>query len=1028
MKHITCPGFLFYFLLILKMRLLNRAIVLLLLLISPGCNTDDEAPEAHNTDARPTKNKRFNPYQPGHTAIKVADSLYRENQIDRAVEVYDSLFMNEGILPENSNDRLYALNKLIQIHISNYRYEKALQLAQSYLNTDMTHLHPDLSSTLLYHAGVAFNFTGKADSAIQYHQQSLALRYQHCTGDIRAQVRSYLGLGNVYRYLTHEYEIASHHYEKAVSLLHQDGDSTLRDLRFRCYYNLMTTYRTRKNLDRSIYYGKEALRIASLMRDTTYLKYCHSAIANNLHNKASYGEAMDHYQQTIRLESSAPTPDYSFLAHCYSNMGIIQRDIGDPASASRHFNRSLGVIRDYNLDEDITELQANLGLIHHQTGNMLRARAYLTLCLEGRLKQYGPHHALTSDAYRYMAELNMASENYKQALDHIQNALESRSYAFATAQSENIPAIRDMPVSLDMLELVFIRAKIFQHLNEQEPGDTNYLAQAFKNFKLAHQLLSHIRQQNVLDTDELSLSNKYRQLYDAALACIYRLLKARKDAQLYEAAFQFMEQNKYGIMLGAIRESLILARSGLPDSLIQKKKDHQAQLIHWQNQLPIANDSTENARVEQRIFENLTELDRINDRINEQIPTLSDFINAGRDSLSQILSNSPPQTLIIEFYESADYLYRLSASEAQIQLDRIELSDTLLTTIRDFQQLLHQANPFDNQAFQQYCNSGDKIYKQLMPAAIRQHDRVYIIPDGILSFLPFEALLTKKCIGDKINYKSLPYLLHRNNIIYQYAAFLISPVHSEPGDGFHKEFGGWAYQKAGGMNVLTSANREIQRSSAGLSRHLFINEQATKENFLSNAEKYKVLHLAVHGYASGERDSLPALHFFAPQTPQGRLKEYELYKLTLRAKMAVLSACETGVGQNTQGEGVFSMARAFLYAGCPAVVMSLWKLNDNTTSTIVIDFYDHLKSGMSKNEALRQAKLQYLQSSDEYLAHPVRWAGIILVGNEQPIPFDRNHLPAWIYIIVGAIAVLAVFISLYVRKRVNKSSYNALDK
>jgi CHAT domain-containing protein len=103
-------------------------------------------------------------------------------------------------------------------------------------------------------------------------------------------------------------------------------------------------------------------------------------------------------------------------------------------------------------------------------------------------------------------------------------------------------------------------------------------------------------------------------------------------------------------------------------------------------------------------------------------------------------------------------------------------------------------------------------------------------------------------------------------------------------------------------------------------------------------------------------------------------------RLKLNADLVTLSACSTGLGKLVNGEGILGLTRAFFYAGARNVTVSLWNVNDASTSTLMKAFYENLNRGLSKSAALRQAKLTLLHSKESVWHHPYFWAAFVLVG------------------------------------------------
>jgi CHAT domain-containing protein len=176
---------------------------------------------------------------------------------------------------------------------------------------------------------------------------------------------------------------------------------------------------------------------------------------------------------------------------------------------------------------------------------------------------------------------------------------------------------------------------------------------------------------------------------------------------------------------------------------------------------------------------------------------------------------------------------------------------------------------------------------------------------------------------------------------------------------------------------------------------VFVAQQAKKSYFLKEASSAGFLHLAVHGELDASSPSYSRLWFGDEESEA--LTALEIYDLSLQAQLAVLSACNSGLGDPLFGNGLLSLAQAFRMAGIGSTVMSLWEVPDRESAAIMEYFYHHLKSGLSKDEALRQAKLTYLENqNDPALQHPFYWAGFVVLGDYDPV----SSSPWWYWGIV----------------------------
>jgi CHAT domain-containing protein len=306
--------------------------------------------------------------------------------------------------------------------------------------------------------------------------------------------------------------------------------------------------------------------------------------------------------------------------------------------------------------------------------------------------------------------------------------------------------------------------------------------------------------------------------------------------------------------------------------------------------------------------------------------------------------------------------------------------------------------------------------------------KMTIVPDGKLSYITFEALL--KDLPDttsRIDFKNLSYLVRDHTVNYAYSARLLYnfPSHHRKAKAqvlaFAPEYKADTFfleNRKLTLVPLPGIQREVELISKEIKTELFRGNDASEAHFREHSSEYDILHLAMHAFIN---DSLPAFSRFAfAQEPKGDMPENDgwlntadIYNLDLNARLTVLSACNTGSGSLQKGEGVMSLARGFLYAGCPTIIMTLWEVEDNAGTEIMSSFYKNLKRGIYTDEALRLAKLEYLESANPRMAHPHYWLGYVSIG--QPAPLFRSY--DFYFFGVLILALLAIGADQLLRRR-----------
>ena len=141
--------------------------------------------------------------------------------------------------------------------------------------------------------------------------------------------------------------------------------------------------------------------------------------------------------------------------------------------------------------------------------------------------------------------------------------------------------------------------------------------------------------------------------------------------------------------------------------------------------------------------------------------------------------------------------------------------------------------------------------------------------------------------------------------------------------------------------------------------------------------------------------------------------------------LIMLSACQTQVGKNATGEGIYSLSRGFASAGIPSVAATLWEASDQSIYEIARFFSQNLARGMRKDDGLRQAKLDFIKASSKSRSLPYYWANLVLTGNTDPIELTINGSSRWIIILLSITGIVTAVLVYYKFLRKNGQSMNS---
>lgn len=628
------------------------------------------------------------------------------------------------------------------------------------------------------------------------------------------------------------------------------------------------------------------------------------------------------------------------------------------------------------------------------------------------LKEYQKYrdnkkHADIAGILLRFSNLEVQREELKAALVYCQRALDQLSSSFDVNSIGSNPNTDKASSKLTLIQVLTSKLTLLKKLYLSEKN-IEYLYAALKTSQAFISSFDALKPEYENKVDKQFLINEmYPALQDAVAVC-YQLFDITNNKKYVEQAFYFIEKSKSILLLEAIRNAQANSFGGVPDDILNKEQQYKASILHLEKKTFIKNNKRE---LSDTLFKLRTEYYDFISKLEKDYPR---YYNLKYDNkvvrIDEVLNFIDDGFTILNYFMGDDAVYLVQIQKGELYFDRIDLNDHLKSDIQKFYTGLSNVQLGSEKMLAKI--SYTIFDKLLRPSLDRSTSKnIIVIPDDILYYLPIDALATKSNGSD--------YILNKYVISYGNSATLWCQKRiredSESGDllAFAPQF-----DRLSATEVMSDRSQfaplkynqvEVEKISTYFDTKSLIGSEATMRNLNQLGSGYRILHFATHASANDEYPDYSYLALVSDrhQDSINFLYVQDLYAKNLNAELVTLSACETGIGKFQKGEGILSLARGFKYAGAKALLTSLWRVNDDATSQIMNLFYKNLKKGQLKNEALRNAKMEYLDTTDDsLLKHPYYWAGFALSGDVQPL--EMFSIP-WVLWVCGILLLILSF-------------------
>jgi hypothetical protein len=692
-------------------------------------------------------------------------------------------------------------------------------------------------------------------------------------------------------------------------------------------------------------------------------------------------KGLEHYEKALAVYQKIHGNEHPKIAIANANIGGLYREIELYGDAINNLEAASKIWLKLYPDghPNLAFVYRSLGQTYVKMENNALALIYFEKALDQYRKSFGEKHPDIASTLNQIGAVHLNQQLYNQALNDLQQAFIANIPSFSQKDIEVNPPTSEFYNAKVLLFSLTLKAQALEGRHFGKTLKLSDLKLALGCLSLCDSLIDDIRHHSSDESDKISLGGLANDVYEDGVRLCSTISEMTANARRYrEAAFYFAEKSKSAVLQESIADAQAKSFAGLPAELVDQEKNLKSGIAFLSQRLSLRPPADEEKYLRESLFvlngeysEFIMKLEKdypnyYNLKFNNSFPTVGD--------LQKLLT---ADEAIVSYFvaERASKMYQFVITTNGFKVHE-------RTMPANFDKLAKgMINGIYFRDFTTFARCADGLRYVLTPQTKKSN--VIIVPSGRMSTIPMEVLPLGK-IGD--SFASTRYLVSKYAISSEFSVGLIATKH-KPASSPQQSILLCAPVKFSvndNLDELPATEAEIKTIAglfpAGSSETLLFanaNESRVKSNDIS---KYKYLHFATHGVVDETDPELSQIFLNENNPEDGHLFAGEIYNLNLNADLAVLSACQTGLGKYSKGEGVIGLSRALVYAGARNLVVSFWSVADESTAQLMTDFYSILLKNPGKGfrYALQQSKNKMIASGK--FAEPYYWAPFVLIG------------------------------------------------
>ncbi|MFT4521279.1 MAG: CHAT domain-containing protein [Bacteroidia bacterium] len=321
----------------------------------------------------------------------------------------------------------------------------------------------------------------------------------------------------------------------------------------------------------------------------------------------------------------------------------------------------------------------------------------------------------------------------------------------------------------------------------------------------------------------------------------------------------------------------------------------------------------------------------------------------------------------------------------------------------------HEVLQNPNSSLAEFKTLSNAIYTAILEPISKLKPKarnLYIIPDQQLNYVSFDVLISDL---NGVSWQDLSYVLKKYTVSYGFSLRSLLEEAAQSTTRERKNYVGFApnFTSFPELPTLSTAQMAVKKGRKIFGGSNFLDQESTYENLRIHGQFCSILQLYTHAVVVIDGNYKSSYIYLADR----KMYVNEILAMPMDVDLCLLTACDVGLGKHHASEGLTGVAWAFRGAGAKNIVQAMWKINENSSATLIESLFTELNNQQLSTHALRNAKLSFLQSSEisNRMKHPHYWAGMNHYGKGVIIP-KRNHWWNWVAMAFGMAIIAGLII------------------